>query len=232
MDMNYIRAIVREMEDELTQRKTTFIKLINGGKMTKAEANMRYLRLEEAKKLMEAYLKDEHTKIALNYTPDEIAEELMTEIGFRKKVYGFKVFKQEMTKFDVERKIGYFQFAYNLIAPPKPKVAPEPPSLFDAPKPNNEKQLQFLKTWGLAFRQGLKDNPTRTDYAQFEKMCLDAYNQMTGGRILFNTHLEDAFMTFRDYLYKLNAEKAFSSGIYEGHLANLAAIEEQLLLTV
>ena len=231
MDMNYIRAIVAEITGELTQRKPTFLRLINEGKMTKVEANMRFLRLEEAKKLLEAYLEDKHTKVALNFTPEEIGEELLTEITFRKKVYSFKVFKQEMTKFEMERKIGYFQFAHTLITPPKPKVAPEPPSLFDAPKPDNSKQLAFLKTWGLAFRQALKDNPTRADYAQFEKMCLDAYNQMTGGRILFNTHLEDAFMTFRDYLYKLNEERAFSSGIYEGHLANLAAIEEQLLLT-
>jgi hypothetical protein len=81
----------------------------------------------------------------------------------------------------------------------------------------------------LAFRQALKDNPTRTDYAQFEKMCLDAYNQMMGGRVLFNTHLEDAFMTFRDYLYKLNEEKAFSTGLFESHIANLNAIEKLLL---
>lgn len=39
-----------------------------------------------------------------------------------------------------------------------------------------QEELNFLRTWGLAFRQAFKDNPERTYFQNFERLCLDAYN--------------------------------------------------------
>ena len=121
MDINYLRAISREMHEELQQRKSTFAKLIANNKMSRDDANHRFICLEEAKKLIEASINDGQTKVALSKSLEEIGSELLTEVKFRKLVYRGMVYKNMMTLTEMERKIGYFQFAHTLIAPPTVK---------------------------------------------------------------------------------------------------------------
>ena len=92
-----------------------------------------------------------------------------------------------------------------------------------------EKELQFLKTWGLAFRQAYKDHPSMGEFHEREKMCLDAYNQISTGKSLFDTDLTGAFSEFRAYIEKLNEQRAFSFLRYESHLAMLDSIERVLV---
>ena len=91
-----------------------------------------------------------------------------------------------------------------------------------------EKELLFLKTWGLAFRQAYKDNPKSTEFYEREKMCLDAYNQISKGKTLFDTDLTEAFAEFRAYIEKLNEQRAFSRQLYLNHLTMLESIETQI----
>ena len=91
-----------------------------------------------------------------------------------------------------------------------------------------EKELQFLKTWGLAFRQAFKDNPASAEFRAREKMCLDAYNQIANGKSLFDTDLSGAFAEFRVYIEKLNKQRAFSPHLYFRHVEMLDSIERVL----
>lgn len=91
-----------------------------------------------------------------------------------------------------------------------------------------EKELMFLKTWGLAFRQAFKDNPTSLEFHEREKMCLDAYNQISVGKSLFDTDLTGAFDEFRQYIEKLNGQRAFSPHLYFRHVEMLDSIERVL----
>jgi hypothetical protein len=123
MDTNYVKAIIREMHDELITRDKVFRNHIASGLLTREEANHRYVCLQNAKWLLDAELNGKLAQIPPSKLKSkaEVGAELMTEIKFRKKVFGGKVFKGYMTKFEAERRIGYFEFAHTLLAPPLPK---------------------------------------------------------------------------------------------------------------
>jgi hypothetical protein len=91
-----------------------------------------------------------------------------------------------------------------------------------------EKELIFLKTWGLAFRQAFKDNPTMVEFRNREEMCLDAYNQISKGKSLFETDLTEAFSEFRAYIELLNKQRAFSPQLYFRHVEMLDSIEARI----
>jgi hypothetical protein len=91
-----------------------------------------------------------------------------------------------------------------------------------------EKELQFLKTWCLAFRQAFKDNPAMVEFRNREEMCLDAYNRIENGKTLFDTDLRPAFAEFRSYIEKLNEQRSFSPLLYANHVFMLDSIEKVL----
>lgn len=118
--MTNLNLIINELHNELERRRVFFQRQIDEKKMTRDEANQRYLSLAAAKKRLEAK-RDQSIPKFKNAKHDkplnEICQELLREIGYRKKVYAGKLRKGEMTMQEVERKIKIVEGAYDLLKP-------------------------------------------------------------------------------------------------------------------
>lgn len=89
-------------------------------------------------------------------------------------------------------------------------------------------ELQFLKNWGLTFRQAYADHPNRTYLKRHEETCIDAFQAISGKKACFGVDVKVGLVQIRAYIAQLEKEKAFAPDIVAKHFETIASIEKIL----